>query len=294
MLKQYNTQFDYDLAFSRNLGWITEKEKSLVKAKRIAIAGLGGVGGIHLLTLVRLGFQNFNLADFDVFEIQNFNRQAGASLTTIGKTKLSVMIDLAKDINPDLDIKMFPDGVTADNAEEFLCGADLYLDGLDFFCLDIRELVFSKINDKKIPGVTVAPIGMGASLVNFLPYRMSFEEYFGFSKAKSNLEKALQFVIGLSPNRIQTKYLVDPSRMDFMNGKVASTPMGCQMCAAIAATEILKILLNRGSVICAPRSIQYDAYLNTARHTWIPWGYKNPMQLLRAYLGRKMFSGKKS
>src|ERR1035437_5901671 len=47
--------FDYDKAFSRNIGWVTEQKQALLRNKRIAIAGMGGVGGSHLLTLGRLG-----------------------------------------------------------------------------------------------------------------------------------------------------------------------------------------------------------------------------------------------
>ena len=50
--------FDYHAAFSRNLGWVTETEQDILRSKRVAIAGLGGVGGSHLLTLTRLGVGN--------------------------------------------------------------------------------------------------------------------------------------------------------------------------------------------------------------------------------------------
>ena len=46
--------FSYDDAFSRNLGWVTSEEQRRLRRARIAIAGLGGVGGSHLLTLARL------------------------------------------------------------------------------------------------------------------------------------------------------------------------------------------------------------------------------------------------
>ena len=47
--------FDYATAFSRNIGWLTPQEQESLRSKRVAIAGLGGVGGSHLLTLTRLG-----------------------------------------------------------------------------------------------------------------------------------------------------------------------------------------------------------------------------------------------
>lgn len=47
--------FDYDRAYSRNIGWVTEFEQAKLKKSRVAIAGLGGVGGENLLTLGRFG-----------------------------------------------------------------------------------------------------------------------------------------------------------------------------------------------------------------------------------------------
>ena len=74
--------FDYNTAFSRNIGWVTEAEQDALRHKKVAIAGLGGVGGSHLLTLARLGVGAFSIADFDTFDVVNFNRQAGAMVST--------------------------------------------------------------------------------------------------------------------------------------------------------------------------------------------------------------------
>ncbi len=120
--------FDYQSAFSRNLGWVTEAEQAILRGKRIAIAGLGGVGGSHLLTLTRLGIGQFSIADFDVFEIQNFNRQAGAFVSHLNRPKVEVLAEMARDINPELEIAAFPTGVTEENLDAFLEGVD-YLGG---------------------------------------------------------------------------------------------------------------------------------------------------------------------
>ena len=118
--------FHYDEAFSRNLGWLSEAEQHALRGKRIAIAGLGGVGGSHLLTLSRLGVGKFNISDLDCFELANFNRQAGAGVRHLGRPKLDVMAELALDINPELEIGRFPDGVQPSNLDAFLAGVDLY------------------------------------------------------------------------------------------------------------------------------------------------------------------------
>src|SRR6185295_4521882 len=145
--------FSYEQAFERNLGWVTEREQQVLRSKRVAIAGLGGVGGAHLLALTRLGIGRFTLADFDHFELHNFNRQVGANVGTIGRQKMDVMAEMALAINPELELRRFEGGVDAANAEAFLDGVDLYIDGLDFFVLDVRQRIFNLCTERGIPAI---------------------------------------------------------------------------------------------------------------------------------------------
>lgn len=278
--------FDYTAAFSRNIGWVTEAEQQILRSKRIAIAGLGGVGGHHLLTLARLGIGTFHIADFDTFDLANFNRQVGATVSTLGQNKLDVMIRQAKDINPELDITGFADGVTPSNLEDFLDGVDLYVDGLDFFAFEARQQVFAACAAKGIPAVTAAPLGMGAAVLNFLPGGMSFDDYFCLDQGAA-AEKPLRFLMGLAPARLQMGYLADPSTVDLENRKGPSTIMACQLCAGIAATEALKILLGRGTLRAAPKGYHFDAYRNRLALTWRPGGNRHPLNRLAIAIAKR-------
>jgi len=280
--------FIYEEAFSRNIGWVTREEQCQLREKRVAIAGLGGVGGIHLLTLCRLGIGKFHLADFDSFDLVNFNRQTGATVSTLNLPKLEVMVQQALDINPDLQLKGFPNGVTADNLDDFLEGVDIYIDGLDFFAFQARQDVFSACAAKGIPAVTAAPLGMGAAVLNFLPGGITFDEYFRLNDG-TEAEKPVRFLMGIAPARLQMRYLADPSTVDLANRKGPSTIMACQLCAGIAATEALKILLRRGPIRTAPRGYHFDAYRNKLALTSRPGGNRNPLQRLAlAFAKRKL------
>ena len=281
-------KFDYELAFSRNIGWLTKEEQFSLKNKTVGIAGLGGVGGAHLLTLVRLGIEKFHIADLDKFEVENFNRQMGANMKTIEREKVDVLAEMALDINPNIQIKKFSQGINKSNMTEFLTGVDIYVDGLDFFCFETRREVFKQCYKLAIPAITAGPIGMGSVLLNFLPGKMNFDDYFGIQTEKDVFEKSLLFGIGLTPKIKQAKYLIDKSQMDLKNKKGPSTIMACNLCAGVAATEVLKILLKRGKVYCAPHSFHTDAYFNKVFHSWIPWGYKNPLQRIRMLIARRL------
>lgn len=280
--------FDYPQAFSRNIGWVTDAEQAALRGKRVAIAGLGGVGGVHLLTLARLGIGQFTIADFDSFDIVNFNRQAGATVSTLGRSKSEVLSEMVRDINPEIDLRVFPTGVHAETIDAFLDGVDVYVDGLDFFAFAARRLTFAACERKGIPVVTAAPLGMGTALLVFAPGGMAFEDYFGFEGC-DELEMAVRFLVGLSPAMLQRGYVVDMSRISLAERRGPSSGAACQLCAGVAAIEALKLLLGRDGVKLAPWGSQFDAYRLRYVRTWRPWGHRNPLQrLMRVLLRRQL------
>lgn len=285
-VREVSAMFDYAEAFSRNLGWTTEQEQSDLRGKRVAIAGLGGVGGSHLLALTRLGIGEFAIADFDTFDLVNFNRQAGASLSTVGQPKVAVLQAMARDINPELVTRCFEEGVSQANLDDFLTGVDLYVDGLDFFAFEARRATFAACQRLRIPALTAAPLGLGVAMLAFLPGGMSFEEYFCLEGCDEE-EMALRFMMGLAPAMLQMGYLVDRSRVDLANQRGPSNIAACQLCTGAMVTDALKILLGRGKVAAAPHGYQFDAYRNRFRRTWRPGGNRHPLQRLGLWIARR-------
>jgi len=282
--------FSRAAAFDRTIGWLSEHELAALAGKRIAIAGLGGVGGAHLLTLVRLGVGGFSLAEMDVFEPANCNRQHGSAVSTIGRSKLDVLAGMARDINPDLDLRLFPDGVSAATVDAFLDGADLYVDALDIFAFPARRAVFAACARRGVPAITAAPLGMGAALLCFRPGGMDFESYFRLAGCDPE-EQILRLLIGLAPAALHRSYLVDRTRVNLRERRGPSTPMAIELCASLAATTAAKILLGRGPLRWAPCGLQVDGYTGRLARTWMPFGNRNPIQRLRLMFARRLLLG---
>jgi hypothetical protein len=135
-------------------------------------------------------------------------------------------------------------------------------------------------------------LGMGAALLNFLPGRMSFEDYFRLGGLTES-EQAIRFLLGLSPAMLQRGYLADRRAVDLAAHKGPSTVMACQICAGMAATEALKIMLGRGKVYAAPVSLQFDAYRGRLKRTWRPWGNRGPWQRLAIAIARRQLGAPK-
>jgi molybdopterin/thiamine biosynthesis adenylyltransferase len=275
--------FSYDAAFERNIGWFTEAEQLTLRGKRIAIAGMGGVGGVHLITLARLGVGAFHIADFDRFSLANFNRQIGANIQTIDRPKVEVLEEMALAINPQLRITRFDEGVNDHNMEAFLSGIDLFVDGFDFFVMDIRRRVYARCHELGIPSVCAGPIGMGTGFLAFVPDGMSFEQYFRM-EGRPELEQYLRFLIGLVPKALHRPYLADPTRLNLATKTGPSTGAACQLCAGVAAIAAVKLLLHRGDVKPAPYSHHYDAFRGVLATTKQRFGLNGPLRRLQLRL----------
>lgn len=271
--------FNYDEAFSRNLGWLTPQEQKTIRRSRVAVAGMGGAGGVHVQALVRLGVGALNLSDFDHFEPANFNRQAGAAVSTVGVPKVEVMRDFALDVNPETDVRVFPHGIDESNLADYLDGVDLLIDAIDFFANDLRPALYRAARERGIPVVCSAPLGGGAALICFMPSGTTFDDYFGFAGC-DDVTRAVRFMVGLSPRLPHRHYLAYPQIVDFVDRRVPSLGMACQFTAGMAVTTAMKILLRRGVVKGAPHTYQFDAYLGRLYRCWRPGGYRNPLQRL--------------
>jgi threonine dehydrogenase-like Zn-dependent dehydrogenase len=278
--------FDYRAAFSRNLGWVTPVEQNALRDKRVAIAGLGGVGGAALLTLARMGIGKFNIADFDTFELPNFNRQSGATITTLGHAKVEVMRDMALDVNPELAIELYPSGVNEANLPQFLTGVDLVVDCIDYFCQPARAQTYDACRRAGVPVLFSAPLGMGATIIAFTPGGMSFEDYFGLAGCDER-EVPIRFMVGISPRLPQRHYLAHPESVDLLAQRVPSLAPACQLSAGLIGVFALKLLLGRGGVKSAPHSYQFDAYESKLLRSWRPWGHRNPLQALGSWVAKK-------
>jgi sulfur-carrier protein adenylyltransferase/sulfurtransferase len=279
----------YSQAFGRNIGLLTQKEQDKLRNSRIAIAGVGGVGGFHLINLVRLGIGKFTIADMDAFEPANIQRQCGAFMDTFGRNKAETMSKIALSINPHLEIRTFTDGVNKNNLDDFFQGADVFIDGIDFFSIEERRFIFRKARENGIYAITAGPLGFGSAMLIFSPTGMSFDEYFDLKDSMTYIEKIVAFGVGLAPAMLQMNYL----KLGALNLKAKSGPSlvsACTLCSSLAATETLKILLKRKRPRPAPFYFQFDPYLHELKTGVLLFGNRNWLQLLKRWYLTKICS----
>jgi hypothetical protein len=114
----------------RNQPSLSRKEQSALRGVRILVAGCGSIGGATVVPLVRLGAERFVLCEPGEYELNNLNRQA-ADVGDIGRNKAEVQAARARAINPEVEVLVERDGVTADNVDWLVGTTDIVLDGVD-------------------------------------------------------------------------------------------------------------------------------------------------------------------
>jgi molybdopterin/thiamine biosynthesis adenylyltransferase len=282
--------FSYEEAFSRHAGLLTRDEQEKLRRSRVAIIGMGGVGGIHLVTLARLGIGRFTIADPDTYELANFNRQYGANLRTLGRSKVTVMAEEALAINPQLDIRAFNEPITPANEADFLSEADLFVDGIDFFCIQMRRRLFQRAAHNGIYSITAGPMGFSTAWLVFDPAGMSFDEYFDLKDDQTETDQLVAYAVGLAPGHLHMRYL-DMKSVSLRGRSGPSSGLACQLCAGVTAAEAVKLLLGRPTVRAVPYYRQFDAYRGVLRQGRLWFGNRHPLQILkRWWLARTMAS----
>jgi Dinucleotide-utilizing enzymes involved in molybdopterin and thiamine biosynthesis family 2 len=275
-----SSSFSRAEAFERNRGLITIVEQEKLAASLVAIAGCGGVGGLHAHTCARLGIGRFRIVDSDNFSPANINRQIGATIQTIGRNKAKVTAEMIRSINSEATVEIFEGNISEKNAAAFVRGADLVIDGVDFFALDARRQLFRAAWSADIPSLTAAPLGFSATLHVFAKGGMSFDDYFDLHEGQDIFDQLVRFFVGLAPRGLQLPYM-DLSSVDIKSGRGPSSILGTQLAASIAGGEAIKILLGRDKLLLAPWYLQVDGYRQMLTKRRLRHGNRNWVQRLK-------------
>ena len=121
-----------DTIYTRTAMMLGDEAIERIKCARVAVFGIGGVGGFATEALARAGVGNLTLIDSDTVSVSNINRQIIATHSTVGEYKTEVMRKRIADINPDCTVTTFNVFYSEENAELIdLSQFDYVLDCID-------------------------------------------------------------------------------------------------------------------------------------------------------------------
>ncbi len=147
--------------FSRTELLLGKEAMDRLAGARVAVFGVGGVGGYVCEALVRSGVGAFDLIDDDKVCLTNLNRQIIATRSTVGRYKVDVMKERMLDINPDVDVRTHQCFFLPENADDFPFEEyDYVVDAVDTVTAKIALVM--KAREKKVP--IISSMGAGNKL----------------------------------------------------------------------------------------------------------------------------------
>ena len=153
--------------YIRNFKTLDSAGQARLLETRVALAGLGGLGGPILEGLARLGFGMVAAADHDVFEPSNLNRQLLATEKTLGISKAGAAQARVGEVNPGMELTVRQLFVEPSAFAEFFHGADMALDALGgIACRPAAELGAATAG---VPLITASVAGWTAMAATVLP-----------------------------------------------------------------------------------------------------------------------------
>ena len=134
------------------------KKINILKSKTVMVIGLGGVGGHAFDSLVRSGIENIIVIDNDIIDITNLNRQTLAYQNTIGKPKVEIANERAKNINPNCQITPLKTFLSEENIPKvFNRKIDFVIDAID--TINTKKAIIKKCIKENIPFVSIMGTG---------------------------------------------------------------------------------------------------------------------------------------
>lgn len=281
---------------SRNAGIIRADDQDKINNTVICIAGVGGDGGLIAELLARMGFGSgdkgeIRIADPDKFGPENLNRQNFANQDTIGENKATVVARELEKISPGCTAnKVYTQGVTAENIDEFLNGTDIVVDETDYESHWVGVMIARAARKQRIPVFTGLNLAWGGQFTSFQPDGQTLEEFLGLS-SKMNLEDIRKQPVHLGrwvahlPVYIQYEVFRDIQN----NGRpVPSVGPGVALAAGNVVTQIFRYIVGK-SVITAPR-VGWDDAMHHRRGTVVApvldFYYTASLMYLRSKLNR--------
>jgi molybdopterin/thiamine biosynthesis adenylyltransferase len=239
----------YRACFERNFGLFSLEDQEKIHNSRIAIAGLGGVGGLAAERLMRLGIGSLRITDPGRFEESNINRQFGSTIGNIGQNKAEMVYGQIKDINPLAKIEYDKQGITTgDGMISFLQNCQVVIDAMDFGMFEESILLQKTAKQMGIFYLFTAAIGFGAISVVFGPDGMTLEEYDRVPSESSRSQGAkisvpIDRILPIVPEYVHDRKLL----ADIIAGRipVPTSSIGAGLAAIQAASEAINIIIGR-------------------------------------------------
>jgi len=199
----------YDEIFQRNIGVFTPEEQEKIKSLKIAVIGVGGLGGPVTENLARLGVGELRLVEPDTFESSNINRQTGAYVDTLGRNKADVLAEIARRVNPEIKVTVKTGKLFGNDLKRLIEGCDVVVDGIDYFNIDEEIELHELAKNLNIPIITSEACFSILSFSLFDPEKSMLSDFITGDDYVEKIMQATNLFFPVYPEELTEKVIAE-------------------------------------------------------------------------------------
>jgi len=261
----------YVAATSRHRGMITVEQQDLLRTKRVAVAGAGGIGGPAALLCAKAGFGGITICDFDAYEVVNIVEQEFANYETVGRRKVEVAATEIRKHGHGCEVRELNRKIeTTEDAMALMEGADYVFSAVDNGRAKI--LVDRAAQRVGVPIFLAANLGWTVLHLAYLPGQFRYEHIYericpglpglaelsGEAVAFIELHHKVYFacVGGFSEAYLRGLLTGREDHLRYMAPQAYTA-------ASLGVNELIKHATGRGPIVVAPRYFAFDTLSGT-------------------------------
>ena len=202
---------------------------------KVAVVGVGGVGGYVALMLARAGVEKLKLIDFDAVTPSNLNRQVIAFQNTVGRAKVDVMKEMLLSINENMQIETVNDKLNQDNVSKYIENVDYVVDAIDSTKDKLALIIYCKTHNINIVSA------MGAGNRYDIPHFYLTDIYKTHDDGLAKVIRRELRKVGVNSLDVVTCDS-KPQKVEGVIGSISYSPAACG--TTIASVVVNKIINN--------------------------------------------------
>lgn len=221
-----------------------------LKAAKVCVVGVGGLGNPITTRLVAMGIGKLRIIDRDVIELSNLHRQTMFDESDVGQVKVEVAAKKLKRLNPDVEIESLPISINDYTALDAVDGCDVVIDALD--SVNARYALNKACVEKNIPFVTGAAVATQGQVFTVLPKKSAcyFCRFPGTLEEDSmptcsiegvhpsilsivggiEVSEAVRIITGKKPILVDHQLSIDLDNLTFEHTKTLPREENCPIC----------------------------------------------------------------
>lgn len=256
--------------FERNRGLIPESLQDALWNARVAVAGVGGVGGRLATRLAAVGIGHLVVADLDDFSVTNVNRQEGASFATLGQPKTEVIGSLIHSISPEARLTIFDRGIDADNLGAFVDSTAIVFDATDYTTPGVGLGLAQTARRVGVPMATGVELAFGAYTMWFHPTKGRRYEHFLGIPAETSPDALASGMVAVEFRRWipHVPNYVNPGVLQAVSSGELAAPAiapGVDLCSAMLTSLAIELIAGKTSQRPYPHIQHIDVHERRAR-----------------------------